>query len=61
MGIGKINKMMGMKQKLCTLYSWDLGFRNCIPSRHVSAKHDNAKIDFNEYTFNVLKQVNKQT
>jgi hypothetical protein len=62
MGIGKINKMMGSEAEIMySLFFKDLGFRNCIPSRHVSAKHDNAKIDLMNIPFNVQVKAGKQT
>lgn len=61
MGIGKTNKMMGSKaENTYSKFFVDLGFADCIPSRHISKKHDNAKIDLMNIPFNVQIKAGRQ-
>lgn len=62
MGIGKTNKMMGSNaERMYSKLFRDLGFKHCVPSRHISKKHDNAKIDLMNIPFNVQVKAGKQT
>jgi hypothetical protein len=61
MGIGKTNKMMGSNaEKKYSTFFKELGFNLCEPSRFVSKKHDNAKIDLVNIPFNVQIKAGKQ-
>jgi len=62
MGIGKTNKTMGSNaEKMYSKLFRDIGFKHCIPSRHISSQHDNAKIDLMNLPFNVQVKAGKQT
>ena len=61
MGIGKTNKMMGSRAEIMYAdFFQRLGFRMCYPSRHISKKHDNAKIDLMNIPFNVQVKAGRQ-
>lgn len=62
MGIGRTNKMMGSNaEKMCANFFKGLGFDLCTPSRNVSKRHDNAKIDLMNIPFNFQVKAGKQS